>query len=381
MTANAPGQFLGYAIQIPRALVHLLKSGPGDSIAIELLGDVARKITDGHLVTEEDKSSIVGNPLTDRSNELWKTFFNWVTATNDGQLKLEGTTFIIYCNAKGRPGFVNLFDAVKDEEQAKQAIAKVKEEFSNLDTDHEIFPYYDYVVNRNENIFVKLLPKFELHIGTDGVFEDVKTELRKKIFSLYQLDFLIEQLNGWLNRVIIEKIETKSNSPICWEDFESHCQVLFDRARKRELLDFTVQLVIDESTVSTQRSQHPRYLRQLEAINASDDTLVEAVSDFLRAKVNRHKWIENEIIDELVATDFETRLQRFWKNTRQLIELTDKDKHEYDRGMRLYLECKNRNETIRDMTPPFSTVAGTFHALSDAPGLGWHPYWEKQFKI
>ena len=43
MKSNAAGQLLGYTIQFPRALYHLLRCGPGDAVCIEVLGDVATK--------------------------------------------------------------------------------------------------------------------------------------------------------------------------------------------------------------------------------------------------------------------------------------------------------------------------------------------------
>ncbi len=76
MTSNAPGQLLGYAIQIPRALFHLLKADPGDAVCIEVLGDVATITSDGRQILEEDKSSISDNPLTNKSINLWKSFYN-----------------------------------------------------------------------------------------------------------------------------------------------------------------------------------------------------------------------------------------------------------------------------------------------------------------
>jgi hypothetical protein len=91
MESNAPGQLLGYVLQLPRALCHLLKGGPGDIVCVELLGDVATRSSSGETISEEDKSSISGNPLTDRSSNLWKTFSNWIDAVNEGILNASTT--------------------------------------------------------------------------------------------------------------------------------------------------------------------------------------------------------------------------------------------------------------------------------------------------
>ena len=89
MNSIAPGQFLGYTLQLPRALYHLLKSGPGDKVSIEVLSDVATSKLNGLVISEEDKSSIVGNPITNRSIDLWKTFSNWIDAINSGVIDVE----------------------------------------------------------------------------------------------------------------------------------------------------------------------------------------------------------------------------------------------------------------------------------------------------
>jgi hypothetical protein len=100
----------------------------------------------------------------------------------------------------------------------------------------------------------------------------------------------------------------------------------------------------------------------------------------LRAKVNRDKWIENEIIDEDIASDFQAKLLLFWGNQKKRIELTERNLSTNEQGHLLLLDCKSRQETIRDMHPPSSTIAGTYHALADEPVLGWHPDWKHLFK-
>ncbi|MHB1629234.1 MAG: ABC-three component system protein, partial [Bacilli bacterium] len=89
--------------------------------------------------------------------------------------------------------------------------------------------------------------------------------------------------------------------------------------------------------------------------------------------------IENEIIDEDVAVDFERRLFQFWSTQRKRIAITEKQLGENEKGQLLLLDCKSRNETIRNMTPPSSTIPGTYHALADELTLGWHPNWERLF--
>src|SRR5690554_3138963 len=92
---TAAGQLLGYQLQLQRALVHLLQSGRGSSISVEVTGDVAVLLSSGSNIEEEDKSSLNSNPVTDKSSDLWKTFYNWINALNDGLVNPKVTKFIL----------------------------------------------------------------------------------------------------------------------------------------------------------------------------------------------------------------------------------------------------------------------------------------------
>lgn len=380
MESNAPGQLLGFSFQFPRALCHLLKSGPGDVVSIEVLGDVATSKSGGEVISEEDKSSIKGNPLTDRSIDLWKTFSNWIKAINDGVLDVGKTKFILYCNeSSGREGIVHKFSSAGNHEEVQNAIDCAKRELKDITTDHTIWEYYNYVVNKNEPLLLEVVAKFELQVGNGAGYDEVSYEIQRKHVPKSQINFLMNYLGGWLQKQVSEKIKSKELAKISWEDFNHQFMVVFDRARRLELIDFTLQEPIQECDKRKQVKISPCYLRQLEKIEASDDDILEAVSDFLRADVNRSKWIENEIIDENVASDFESKLIIFWGNQRTRIEITEKNLAETKRGKLLFMDCRSRQERIRDSDPPSSTIAGTYHALANKPLLGWHPNWEQLF--
>lgn len=180
MDSNAPGQFLGYAIQFSRALFHLLKAGPGDIVWVEVLGDVATLRADGHLESEEDKSSINNNPLTNKSTDLWKAFYNWIIAINSGEINIHKTTFILYSNKSGRPGIVNAFNSATSKKEAEDAIVMAKDKLKDINKNHSIWEYYNVVVNQNESLLAEVIQHFELQIGTGAGYDDVQKELVRK---------------------------------------------------------------------------------------------------------------------------------------------------------------------------------------------------------
>ncbi|MGE5342232.1 MAG: ABC-three component system protein [Candidatus Omnitrophota bacterium] len=380
MISNAPGQFLGYAIQFTRALYHLLKSGPGDYVCVEYLGDVAIQKVDSKIITEEDKSSIKRNPLTDKSADLWKTFYNWIMAVKNKELDIEKTQFLLFCNKEmGKNSIVNKFNLAKNETEASFAVKKAKEKLNDINQDHDIWKYFNYSANQNEFLLVKIIEKFEIQIGSGAGDQEVIYEIKRKHVPKSQIEFIKNFLMGWLYKQINEKIAANNPAIISWEEFDRQFTVLFDRARKRELLDFTLQDPLKDEEKQDHFNNHPIYLKQLEKIDVFEDELWEAVSDFLKANVNRHKWIEEEIIDEITASDFEDKLIRFWNSQKKKIDITQKGISEIEQGSLLYNECKSRQETIRGEPPPSSTIPGTYHALANKLDLGWHPNWKKIF--
>ena len=263
MNSNAPGQFLGYAIQIPRALVHLLKGGPGNVVCVEIFGDVATLMTDSHMTAEEDKSSINSNPLTNKSTDLWKAFYNWITAINSGEINIHKTTFILYSNKSGRSGIVNTFDSATTKEEAQNAILEAKKLLIDVDQDHDIWKYYNFVINQSEELLEEVVQKFKLQIGCGAGCDEVRDELVRKHLPASQIPFILRSILGWLQQELTERIAARQPARIEWEDFDKQFKVLFDRTRCLELIDFALQEPIEENDIIQQVKIWPCYLKQL----------------------------------------------------------------------------------------------------------------------
>jgi len=286
---------------------------------------------------------------------------------------------MFYCNQSGRHGIVDEFSSAQNQPDAQKAIDYAKIKLNDIETDHDIWKYYDNVINQHETLLLDIVERFELQVGNSAGYDEVRYEIQRNHVPDNLIEFILEKLSGWLQKEISEKIAARKQAVVSWEDFDHQFLVLFDRAHRLELIDFTSKYSSGED-IQSQVKIRPRYLQQLEAIDTSVDEILEAVSDYLRANVNREKWIENEIIDEDVASDFESKHITFWNNQKIRIQITEKSLSEKEKGQLLFVDCKSRKETIRDMNPPNSTIAGTYHALADEPVLGWHPSWENLFQ-
>ncbi len=372
--STAAGQILGYTLQLPRALCRLLEVGPGGAIGVEVLGDVTAFLPNGESINEEDKSSVQENPLTDRSTDLWKTFHNWIKLIEDRNVDPGKTRFVLYCNQQGRKSLVNRFNDASTGEAAEAARRAAEEELGTLSSEHAIWPYYDYVVNKHAKVFEQVIARFDLIIGSDSAYEDVRAELRKMLVPESDLTFISHTMGGWMDETVMALIKAKQPAVIRHEDFKHRFDVLMTRIRQRELVDYAAsELSLDKQDSSLK--SRPTFVRQLDLINISEEQKLEAVADYLRADHNRNRWIENEFIDEDVARDFDCRLHTFWQTAQRKTEIVHKALPEAERGELVLGDCTVRQELIRGVEPPDRTVSGTYHALAHREELGWHPRW------
>lgn len=380
VSENAPGQLLGFTIQFPRALCHLLSCTQGSVVCIEVHGDVATIHCDGSMSAEEDKSSVNSNPVTDKSSDLWKTLSNWINAINSGELDVETTKFILYRNKSGRSGIAEDFHAASSPQEISKAIDDAVDKLSDIDKDHIAWPYYNNAVNEQRDILEKIIANFTMETGSGNGFAEVETLLQNLHLPEKSIGEVATHLGGWILRRVTEKISQKEDARISWDDFHLAFLTLFDQARRLELIDFTLETPPSTDQISFQIALRPVYLQQAELIGCDHDDLLEAVTDFLKAKTNRDRWIEAELLDENLAAEFETKLHRYWKATKNSLGIIQKSLAPEDRGRLLYNDCQVRKETIRNGDLPDSTVAGTYHALANGSKLGWHDDWESRLK-
>jgi hypothetical protein len=327
------------------------------------------------VISEEDKSSIVSNPLANKSTDLWKTFFNWIQAAKNNELVISNTKFILYCNKLGKPGIVDQFSEALDSFEAKSALESAKNILSDIDKSHKIWKFYDFSVNENKSMLLQIIERFELDVIDGDLYDELRISIKNKHIPSTQIEFFLENMSGWLLKCVQEKITAKENAIISWDAFDHQFTTFFDRSRKRELIDFTLQSPPVSSDIDGQIKIRPKYVQQLDIIGLNEDEIIRAVSDFLRADINRSQWIESDIIDEDVAKEFENKLSTFWENQKKRIAITEKNLSECEKGQLLLVDCMSRVEMIRGISPPDATISGTYHALADEPILGWHPDW------
>jgi hypothetical protein len=123
----------------------------------------------------------------------------------------------------------------------------------------------------------------------------------------------------------------------------------------------------------------PTFVRQLQAISASNDMLVTAVSDYLRTTTDKVLWAEEGTIVEESFDDLDAQLVRRHTIVRDEVEDTHAAKDEATRGRTVYRECADTTLPLDGQSLPSHFVAGAYNCLADVRRVGWHPSYKTLF--
>lgn len=379
-----PGQAEGYYLQETRFLAHLLAAGKGTVVSLEYLGDVASENADGTVISEEDKSSIDGNPVSDRSVALWKTISNWVNDVKDGSLDLEKTIFRLYVPKSCTGNFVKAFSDAKTIDDAKKVLNNAIQELWGKEPEcsfranvaDTLKPFIDNVFEAsNRKIVCKIMTVFEFETGKGSSYSDIDDAIRNKAIAKEIIDQVRIHLLGWTKEKIDIFLEQGKPARISYDEFHEEMISYVRKAYRRQLLiNFAQKPTLDAQKHEMKESK--TYLQQLELIDADYDDKLRAISDYLMASVNRAEWAERDIVHESSFDDLIENLMRTWENKKSDIEILNAALPEKSRGKLLYNGCFNHSALLEGNPVPEHFIPGSFHALSDGKKLGWHPQWK-----
>jgi len=380
---NVPGQAGGYYLQETRFLHHLLKADFGDVIFLEYFGDVSTQHTDGTVITEEDKSSISDNPITDRSENLWKTLHNWILAVENGSLDVETTTFVFYIpHTKYSGVFIKKFHDARNEKEAAEALDFVRNELWGDSPTFElkervsvtISAYVDKVF-LNEMLSVRIISRFSFEQGDRAGYAELEKVIGNSVVPPeHAFDYQMHCL-GWIKRQIDLLISAGEIARITRAEFLEESRKILRKFDREGILKSAATKPSD-TEARGRVEKTPTYIRQLELIDAEYDEKLSAVCDYLMAEDDRYTWITNGSIHPQSVDDFENNLMRTWKNFQGEVSAIHAELTSVRRGAAVYFKCKQHSTTIEDNPLPDHLISGTYHSLAGKPVLGWHPNWE-----
>jgi hypothetical protein len=384
---TATGQMAGYLFQPDRALVFLCSCKNNHSVSIELIDDIAAIDETGTVVyREQDKSSIQtsGQPFKDRSKDLWNTLMIWATDIKNGSLNPEITKLVCVTNKTlTDKSLIKIIAEAKTPKEIDDVIFLLKKAATNPPaTLKETISK----VLADEDVLKKLIPL--IHLLDCNSFDARNEEIANELGLNDDIkDDVITDLRGWLNENILLQLD-KGKAPVIKKtEFNQRLQKARQNAGDKKIKVLAKRfLQIEITNDNIAEAKERLFVKQLEVIQHYDkeNIIIDAIDDFFYSEHQRTLLvIQGDITGkELLAMD-DTSKER-WKesfrrkmtqyNVAMIEEQLSALAYEiYDSTIGGYL-AKIRGSD----TEPYFTK-GSFHKLSDALIIGWHPHWENLF--
>lgn len=376
LKATAAGQYLGYSLQQLRLCHHLLKAPDGDTVSLEYVDDIGVHRADGTLLLEQSKSALSGNPAADRAEDLWKTFANWADLCAQGTIQGATTDFRLYVTPIKVGNLVGHLHAASSAEAAAAALAKIKKLVDPKKADVGCGPQITRFLNVGDEICSLIIQRFQLTSELDPV-ESVREFVRAGVPSQAQDDLTSAAIGMARDR--IDRLIRNQQTPVLSATvFRRQFQTFTRRSNLANLLTSKAPEP-DDSAIQALVDTAPTFVRQLQAINASDDMLVVAVSDYLRTKTDKVLWADEGTIVEESLDDLDGQLVRQHTIIRDEVEDTYAANDEPARGRTVYRRCAATTLPLDGQALPSHFVAGAYNCLADDRRLGWHPSYKTLF--
>jgi hypothetical protein len=367
---------LGYSLQSSRLLDHLLRGGPGVVVSLEVVGDTSVVAPDGSVEVEELKSRTTpANPISDRAIDFWKTMRNWVDAVIAGTLNPSATRFRLYVTRPFTGGLASQFSFAVSQSDAAAAIASARdallhgEDPVRLGT--ELREHLDVVFAMDEEVLGSIVQNFQLEFGSGRSWDDLRGAIGTTFIPPECAEDVLRGMSGWITERVQTSIEVGQPASILWDDFRTAILTLVRRFDRQVMLASVATR--PDAAAMARELQARTYVRQLELIGSEHEDCIRAVTDFLLAEADRVEWARRGTVLEDSFDVLEEELITSWRNFKRRCDIAYAGHPVAERGQLLYVECSQHRVRLGQSDPPDHFCRGSFHKLSDAAVIGWHP--------
>ena len=308
-TPAAPGQYLGYTLQTVRMCYYLATCHPNQSVALEVFEDVGVIGNDGVILAEQTKSALAHNPVSDWAVDLWKTLSNWADAIKNGAIENGETVFRLYSAQEHTGNIVRRFSNADTMAEAETSLQLVKSEFSKKKKRPAgSLKYIENFFDSDPKVQAQIVCHFSYECGSNDPVLELKNKLSLGLSEPIQ-ELACLYVLGWTQKEVINLISKNMPAVVPAKKFRADYAGFVRRHQNDNVLPiFSTEP--SDSDLEEAISHMPKYIQQLELINADADLKIEAVSDFLRASSEKTMWSERSVVLPDSFLELDSELQK-----------------------------------------------------------------------
>jgi hypothetical protein len=381
---SADGSFLGFLYQIERAIFWLSGSHIDAIVGVEVDDDITIKLIEGKNIStiyEQAKHSQTNRiPYSNQSLDLWKTLKIWIDAVESGRINVDIATFSLITNKKmPSTRLVYLLNSAKisDKPSITKAISELKDIARKLPK--TMVEYANSLLNCSEETLIKIVNKIVL-LDNDYKHNsnDIKRTIRGNLSMSDDLPFnhIYNNLLGFVSDTLIQKWKNREAGWITVKAFNQQYSQLVADFKRKSFYEQTVDS-LPVSTKDVEKNKGRIYVEQLNRIGCSEEEVIEAIHDFIRAASERSRLAQDGEISSQKFDLYFQDLLSYWKAISRPQFKFAKPEDYIQVGYQVYYDCIVYKGKLNSYEPEQGyTHKGSYHYLSDKIMLGWHPQWE-----
>jgi hypothetical protein len=368
---SAPGQYLGFALQPVRMFFHLLSAPDAASVSLEHLDDVAVHYADGSVLVEQAKSALTQNPLSDWSEDLWKTLANWLEAVRSGVLDVEKTHFRLYVTPVRQGTWSDVLHASDTLAEVVALTKDINKKLAAKKTVPKCLGHLKVFLDATDSERYALVRRLAI-VSNDGDPIDAIRSLLAPAIAPHLLEVICQAGIGMAKERADKCIRGRVPAILDAGSFRMSFHAFVQKNNMPGYLT-SVPLSPDASALQKVLSGKPNFVRQLEFIEATDEQLLRAISDLLRTSADKAFWAESGQVFEGSFADWEDTLIRRHSAVESEVRDLYSEKPEALRGRLVYSRCSVLELALDGREVPGHFSHGSFNTLADDKLLGWHP--------
>lgn len=374
---QASQQMLGYLYQVVYALYLIIScEDNNDQIGIERFDDVSFEKDGTPKELIQLKHHVTLGKLTDSSVDLWRTLKVWMDSQ---EILEEDTKLLLITTASAPKGSVaSLLKADEQARNYKKAYDKLMD-VAKRSTNNAILNACNTFKKIDRSEGLRLVKRIIVLDGATDITDTdskIKSYLEIAVKPKYEDEVLTALKGWWFQQCIIG---------LCSPGLKLISKNEVTREIQRLVKKYDIEYLPIDSDINSLRydvNKDSTYVKQLGLLKIDDEDILEsAASDYIKADVQRSKWIREDpsLSDEL--GEYDRNLIDRWHHLfiamkMGLLDEPDKIKA----GRKLYRETMTQDFPIRaDRREPF-IMCGSYQKLSDNLKVGWHKDYHKLLK-
>lgn len=367
----AAGPYLGFALQPVRLCYHLLSSPRDSSVSLEYLDDVAVHYADGTLLLEQCKSALAHNPISDWSDDLWKTVANWLNVVETQTVDGAKTSFQLYVTPP-KPGKLSAaIHAAVDAKAVEALVTQVQDKLKKRADSPKCIAHVQKFLDTPAALRLAVVGKTTIYATDADPLEPLREILRPTVPEA-SLDVICASAIGQAKEAADKCMRRRVPALVRVAEFRKNFHAFIQQNNMAGYLPtFTAAPSKDDAKALL--TSRPVFVRQLQLIEASEEQQLRAASDLMRTSGDKVKWADQGLVYDGTFEDWEFTLLRKHDAAQSEVRDTYSEKPQIAQGRIVYSRCAAMEVPLDSRAVPGHFTHGGFNDLADRRKLGWHP--------